>query len=44
MIDIVYNGIKGKFMTDDEFLELQHLIQRQEELFEDLMSSFQKIS
>lgn len=44
MIDIVYNGMKGKFMSDDEFLEFQHLLRKQSLLIEELKLDLKKFS
>lgn len=44
MIDIVYNGIKGKFMPDDEFRELQHRMRKQSLLIDELMMEVKKFS
>lgn len=40
MIDIVYNGIKGKFMSDDEFEELKDLLSKNNELINRLELEF----
>ena len=42
MIDIVFNGVEGKFIPNDEFLELQHLQEKQNILIEDLINSLKK--
>ena len=42
MIDIVFNGIEGKFIPIDEFKELQHLQEKQNILIEDLINSLKK--
>lgn len=44
LIDIVYNGMKGKFMSDDEFAELQHLLRKQSLLIEELELDLKKFS
>ena len=42
MENIIYNGVDGVFIPNDEFKELQHLQEKQNILIEDLINSLKK--